>query len=140
MSMTVANATVVLCRFHALNIRKVRRLANVKKGQSVPPSTVAWWKHMRKYGKRAFWKKQRRADNRATHNAKRSPLVRKSRGIQTVKPVAIALQSRQYPGGSVIGDQSHGAGLPHVVTDPHDGVMGLVQRGNAEGAAARRKQ
>jgi hypothetical protein len=39
-------------------------MADVKKGQPAP-STVAWLKHMRKYGKRAFWKKQRRADKRA---------------------------------------------------------------------------
>lgn len=35
-------------------------MANVKKGQTV--RAPEWWKHLRAYGKRTFWKKQRAAD------------------------------------------------------------------------------
>jgi hypothetical protein len=38
-------------------------MANVKKGQSVPPRE--WWRHLRTL-KRAFWKHQRRFDKLAT--------------------------------------------------------------------------
>ena len=38
-------------------------MANVKKGQSVRPPQ--WWKHLRAYCKRQFWKKQRSADRAA---------------------------------------------------------------------------
>ncbi len=36
-------------------------MANVKKGQLVPAGE--WWKHLR-WTKRAFWKRQRKADLR----------------------------------------------------------------------------
>lgn len=40
-------------------------MANKKKGQTVKtPSYCAWWKHLRKEGKRFFWKSQRSADKR----------------------------------------------------------------------------
>jgi hypothetical protein len=35
-------------------------MATVKKGISV--RSPEWWKHLRKYNKRVFWKKQRKAD------------------------------------------------------------------------------
>ena len=35
-------------------------MATVKKGITVKAGE--WWKHLRPYGKRLFWKKQRRAD------------------------------------------------------------------------------
>lgn len=37
-------------------------MANVKKGQTVP--APEWWKHLRWFGKRTFWKRQRKADQR----------------------------------------------------------------------------
>jgi hypothetical protein len=38
-------------------------MANVKKGQTVPPPQ--WWKHLRDW-KRIFWRKQRKADQKDT--------------------------------------------------------------------------
>lgn len=35
-------------------------MATVKKGLTVAPPE--WWKHLRRWNKRRFWKKQRRAD------------------------------------------------------------------------------
>lgn len=39
----------------------IRAMANVKKGQLVLAGE--WWKHLR-WTKRAFWKRQRKADQR----------------------------------------------------------------------------
>jgi hypothetical protein len=37
-------------------------MAGVKKGTLVAPkSASSWWKHLRPYGKRLFWKSQRAA-------------------------------------------------------------------------------
>jgi hypothetical protein len=37
-------------------------MASVKQGQiTKPPSLSAWWKHMRRRGKRQFWKRERKA-------------------------------------------------------------------------------
>lgn len=37
-------------------------MAHVKKGQTV--RSPQWWVHLRQYGKKLFWKKQRRAFKR----------------------------------------------------------------------------
>ena len=37
-------------------------MATVKKGQTVPAGE--WWKHLRKFGRRFFWKRQRAAFKR----------------------------------------------------------------------------
>jgi hypothetical protein len=42
-------------------------MANVKNGQSV--NAPQWWKHLRRYGKRQFWKRQRKADKAANKAA-----------------------------------------------------------------------
>jgi hypothetical protein len=44
-------------------------MATVKKGLTVRASE--WWKHLRPFAKRSFWKKQRRADKRDIKNTKR---------------------------------------------------------------------
>jgi len=41
-------------------------MANTKKGQTVTASE--WWKHLRPFLKRKFWKKQRTADKKAIRN------------------------------------------------------------------------
>lgn len=42
-------------------------MATVKKGTlTAAPSYTAWWKHFRRYGKRVFWKRERRAAKRET--------------------------------------------------------------------------
>jgi len=42
-------------------------MATQKQGMTVHASQ--WWKHLRPYCKRQFWKKQRKADKRAHHRA-----------------------------------------------------------------------
>lgn len=54
-------------RFHRQHIHPVIRyidMANVKKGQTVP--APQWWKHLKKFNKRLFWKQQRKADHKMT--------------------------------------------------------------------------
>ena len=46
-------------------------MANVKKGQSVPPPQ--WWKHLRSW-KRVFWKRQRAHDKDDLHKSTKYPL------------------------------------------------------------------
>jgi hypothetical protein len=41
-------------------------MANVKAGQTVLASQ--WWKHLRPFAKRLFWKKQRKADKASIRN------------------------------------------------------------------------
>lgn len=40
-------------------------MANVKKGQVRPVSGASsWWKHLRRIGKRLFWKRHREAEKK----------------------------------------------------------------------------
>ena len=37
-------------------------MASIKKGTvSTPPSYASWWKHLRRYGKQAYWRAERKA-------------------------------------------------------------------------------
>jgi len=41
-------------------------MANVKRGNTVAPKGASgWWRHLRRVGKRMFWKQHRAADKRA---------------------------------------------------------------------------
>lgn len=43
-------------------------MATIKKGTTVP--APQWWRHLRPYWKRAFWKRQRKADKQEVTNGR----------------------------------------------------------------------
>jgi len=51
-------------------------MSNIKKGQTVTDGD--WCKHLRPYGKRKFWKKQRRADAKRIRRIKNSSTRRQT--------------------------------------------------------------
>lgn len=69
MGKTILDTQQSESRFYRQGISPVIRyididMANVKKGQTVP--APQWWKHLKKFNKRLFWKQQRKADHKMT--------------------------------------------------------------------------
>jgi hypothetical protein len=72
-------------------------MANVKRGNLTPAGE--WWQHLRSFGKRAFWKGERRAQDKAIEEEVGHALHRRNRSME---PVVDPLGNTEWPDSDII--------------------------------------